>query len=191
MSAEDNNIRRSHDDDPRPERQTTEDERFHLDLMENLGREFPNAFVRQKLENGDPFWSVRNVDGFEPIGLRVTTNWVLTKHGIIGTNDLVNGRSYNPHEYLEDFQSAKSERYEDVDASPCIYQAGDHESRDYGRFLVLETRHADPDTLEEFGRYLKFADYAGRNVVDEEVVVGRKRLHLDSVLEGIKAGADS
>jgi hypothetical protein len=190
MSAEDNNIDRSHDGDPRPERQTTEDERFHLDLMENLGREFPNAFVRQELKNGDPFWSVRNVDGFDPIGLRVTTDWVLTKHGITGTNDLVNGRSYNPQDYLDDFQAAKSERHEGLDGSQCISQVGDHESRDYGRFLIFETRHADPDTLEEFGRYLKFADFAGRNVVDKEVLE-RKKLPLESVLGGIKAGADS
>lgn len=162
MAAE-NDHQRNEDENSRPDIVPTEDQKFHSELMNRLGVEFPNAFRKEETTNGKPVWYVQRPFSLDPIGLNSTTRWHLTEDGIIGTNDLVNGRIYNPDELIQDLNQAKGERIKHLDDQRGFFEAGEIEQQDYyGRFLIFDPREADERSIRDFGAYLRIAEMTGQ-----------------------------
>lgn len=145
---------------------TTDDERFHLELMERLGEEYPNAFERRQTLSGEPVWTIRSPLVFDPTNLQMGATWHITKDGIIGTNEMVNPVQYEPDKLLDAFREAKEKGYERFEGSDSLYQVGEREGfpPDYAPFMAFDVRRAAPDTQEEFGLYLRIAELTGERL---------------------------
>lgn len=158
------------------------DKDFNLELMDRLGEQYPNAFVRTETEAGEPVWSIRQPLHFDPIDLKSGTEWFITPDGIIGANEMVNNFGFhNIKTVLSQFRERKAQAVTlGIEGSPSFYSVGPRDNQGYSSLILFDPRKADQQTLRNFGAYLEMAEITGQRIKDTEAE--RQNLGLEDVM---------
>lgn len=164
----------------------TENQLFYRELMNELDRRFPNAFVKIETEDGEPVWSIHQPFHFDPIDLKAGTEWFITEDGILGSNEMVkNYRRLNPRMVLSEFREQRTQAVSyRVEPTTPFYSVGQRDNQGYSPLVIFEPREADQQTLEDFGAYLQQAEITGQRNRRVEAAQPQ-RLGLDDVLKHV------